>query len=240
MAAPAQPVAQLKQNALRLVVVNDQDIPIPLADVTIRQGPWRAAGRTDSAGIFRVEGILPGNWQTSVRRIGYNEAVLELPIAAGENAFTITVDLNLAVLKDVNVIEKRVTSMRLADFEKRKAHGEPSAVITREQIDKRNPIALSQMFRGMPGLQMTDEQGVKYPVAARGNVPSRGVSMVACPMRVAVDGILRPPLTNIDDVNPSDVHGVEVYYGPASLPLQLASFRTNNWCGLVVIWTKDR
>lgn len=239
-AAVAQPAVQLKQNALRLVVVNDHDIPVPLAEVTIRQGPWRAAGRTDSAGIFRVEGILPGNWQTSVRRIGYNEAVLELPIAAGENAFTVTVDVSPATLKDVNVVEKGVRSLRLVDYEKRKARGEPSAVITREQIEKRNPISLSQMFRGIPGLQVADEQGMKYPVAARGSVPAGGFTTVACPMRVAVDGILRPPLTNLDDVNPSDVHGVEVYYGPASLPLQLANFRTNNWCGLVVIWTKDR
>ena len=235
----AQPAGQLGQNVLRLVVVNDQDAPVPMADVLVQLGQLRARGRTDSSGMFRVEGLTMGDWHATVRRIGYGESAFDLHIASGENAFTITVDAAGETLRDVKVVEKRI-SVRLVDFEKRKARGEPSAVITREQIDKRNPVVLSQMFRAMPGLQMADDQGLKYPVAARGSVPKNGSSVTACPMRIVIDGVMRPPLTNIDDVIPSDVHGVEVYYGPASLPMQLATFRSDKWCGLVAIWTRDR
>ena len=239
LSAVAQPIAPLGQNALRLVVVNDQDAPVPLADVIVQLGQLRARGRTDSSGVFRVQGLSIGDWHATVRRIGYSESVFDLRIVPGDNAFTITVDVSAAVLEDVNVVEKR-TSLRLVDFENRKARGEPSAVITREQIAKRNPVVLSQMMRTIPGLQMADDQGLKYPVAARGSVPKNGVTVSACPMRIVIDGVMRPPLTNIDDVIPSDVHGVEVYYGPASLPMQLATFRTDKWCGLVAIWTRDR
>ncbi|MEO7360039.1 MAG: TonB-dependent receptor [Gemmatimonadaceae bacterium] len=235
----AQPTAQLGQNVLRLVVVNDHDLPVPMADVLVQLGQLRARGRTDSSGTLRVDGLTVGNWHATVRRIGYGESAFDLPIALGENAFTVTVDASSEALKDVNVVEKR-TGMRLVDFEKRKARGEPSAVITREQIEKRNPVVLSQMFRAMPGLQVAEEQGFKYPVAARGSVPKNGAGVTACPMRIMVDGVMRPPLSNLDDVIPSDVHGVEVYYGPASLPMQLAMFRTDKWCGLVAIWTRDR
>jgi hypothetical protein len=239
MPVVAQPAQQFGQNVLRLVVVNDQDVPVPMADVFVQLGQLRARGRTDSSGVFRVDGMPAGEWHATVRRIGYGESAFDLHIASGENAFTVTVDASSETLKDVNVVEKR-TSVRLVEFEKRKARGEPSAVITREQIEKRNPVVLSQMFRAMPGLQMADEQGLKYPVAARGSVPKNGASITACPMRIVIDGVMRPPLTNIDDVIPADVHGVEVYYGPASLPMQLATFRTDKWCGLVAIWTRDR
>ncbi len=235
----AQPAAPFGQNALRLVVVNDQDLPVAMADVLVQLGQWRARGRTDSSGMFRVESLPIGEWHATVRRIGFGESVFDLHVAPGDNAFTVIVDASSETLKDVSVVDKR-TSPRLADFERRKARGEPSAVITREQIVKRNPIVLSQMFRTMPGLQVADEQGQKYPVSARGSVPRTGVSLGACPMRIVVDGVMRPPLTNLDDVIPSDVHGVEVYYGPASLPMQLAVFRTDKWCGLVAIWTRDR
>lgn len=238
-AALAQPAAPLVQNVLRLVVVNDHDVPVPLAEVVVELGQQRARGRTDSTGIFRAEGLAVGDWHATVRRIGYNESAFDLHIASGDNAFTVTVDVSSETLKDVNVVEKK-TSIRLADYEKRRARGEPSAVITREQIDKRNPVMLSQMFRTIPGIQMADDQGLKYPVAARGSVPKAGVTFAACPMRIVIDGIMRPPFTNIDDIVPSDVHGVEVYYGPASLPMQLATFRVDKWCGLVAIWTKDR
>jgi len=239
MSVVAQPSAQFGQNVLRLVVVNDHDVPVPMADVLVQLGQLRARGRTDSSGTLRVDGLTVGNWHATVRRIGYGQSAFDLPIASGENAFTMTVDGSTETLKDVNVVEKR-TSVRLVDFEKRKARGEPSAVITRDQIDKRNPVVLSQMFRAMPGLIMADEQGVKYPVAARGTVPRNGSTVTACPMRIVIDGVMRPPLTNIDEMIPSDVHGIEVYYGPASLPMQLATFRTDKWCGLVAIWTRDR
>ena len=210
-----------------------------MAEVVVALGSLHAQGRTDSTGVFRAEGLLMGDWHATVRRIGYNESAFDFHIAPGENAFTLTVDASAETLDDVSVVEKR-TSVRLAEYEKRKARGEPSAVITREQIARRNPVTLSQMFRTLPGLQIVDDYGLKYPVAARGSVPKSGVTIVACPMRIVVDGIMRPPFTNLDDIVPSDVHGVEVYYGPASLPMQLATFRVDKWCGLVAIWTKDR
>lgn len=232
-------VAARVTNGLRLHVVNNSDAPVPYAEVTVKLGERKTIGRTDSVGVFRIDGLAPGDWQASVRRIGYNEAVIDVHIANGENVYTVTVDPASTALDKVEVVEKINVSARLEDFERRKARGEPNAVITREQIEKRNPTYLSQMMRGLPGLNIADEFGVRIPVASRGNVP-KFPTMQACPMRVGVDGVMRPPLSSLDDVVPKDVHGVEIYYGPARLPLQLANFRTDNWCGLVMIWTRAR
>jgi carboxypeptidase family protein/TonB-dependent receptor-like protein len=236
----AQTPLALVQNALRIYVVNEADRPVALAEVKVTLGQRTAIGRTDSTGLFRAEGLEPGNWHAMVRRIGYSEAQVDLQLARGENAFTVMVDPVADMLTEVNVVEKKRTSIRIADFDARVARGEPNAVITREQIKKRDPISLSQMLRTLPGVQVVDDFGVKLAIASRGAVPGRGQTVVACAMRISIDGMMRPPGTSLDETVPADVYGVEVYYGPARLPMQLATFRTDKWCGLVAIWTRDR
>ena len=240
----AQASRVLAQNALRIYVVNDDDHPVALAEVRMSFGARSAVGRTDSTGLFRADGLEPGEWHASVRRIGYSEAQVDLHVAYGENLFTVTVDEVADVLSEVNVDAKRI-SIRLADFEARRARREPNAVITREQIRKRDPISLSQMLKSLPGVQVIDDFGAKLAIATRGMVPGHttpgeGAALVACPMRISVDGMMRPPGTSLDETVPNDVHGIEVYYGPARLPLQLATFRADKWCGLVAIWTRDK
>lgn len=237
----AQPAAGvLAQNALRIYVVNGADRPVALAEVKMSSGDRTTIGRTDSTGLFRADGLASGDWHASVRRIGYNETQIDLHVANGENAFTITVDRLAPVLTDVNVVEEKRVSLRLVDFEGRRARGEPNGVITREYIKKRNPISISQLLRALPGVQVIDDYGVKMAIAARGSVPGQTTQTVPCPMRISVDGLMRPVGASLDEVVPADVHGIEVYYGPARLPLQLATFRADKWCGLVAIWTRDK
>ncbi|MEO7361375.1 MAG: TonB-dependent receptor plug domain-containing protein [Gemmatimonadaceae bacterium] len=241
----AQAPLVIAQNALRIYVVNDVDRPVAMAEVRMSLGQRSAVGRTDSTGLFRADNLQPGEWHASVRRIGYTATQVDLHVAHGENAFTVTVDPLAEVLSDVNIVDAKRISIRLADFEARRARSEPNAVITREQIMKRDPISLSQMLRSIPGVQVIDDFGVKQAIATRGAVPGQampgeGATLVVCPMRISVDGMMRPPGTSLDETVPRDVHGIEVYYGPARLPLQLATFRADKWCGLVAIWTRDK
>ncbi|MBC8087391.1 MAG: TonB-dependent receptor [Phycisphaerae bacterium] len=214
-------------------------MPVPGAEVRVSFGDKVASGRTDSIGVFRVEGLIVGEWRASVRRIGFRETSVDLHLWAGDNIYAIEVDETPASLTDVEVVAPRVGSIRLRDFEARVARGAPNSVVTRKDIVKRNPVYLSQLLRGMSGIQVTERGGSRIAVTSRGSVPGKGM-MVACELRMSVDGMLRPPLTDLDEIIPNDVHGVEVYFGPARLPQQLANFRTDNWCGLVAIWTRDR
>lgn len=236
---PATAATTPVTSALRLHVVNSADKPIPTAEVRVSLGSNVATGRTDSVGVFRIDGLVTGEWHASVRRIGFKETAVDFHLLAGDNIYTIAVDELPSELSDVKVVAPRAVSLRLRDFEARASRGEPNALVTRAQIDKRNPVKLSQMLRGMPGIQVTDQGGSKIAIAARGAVPGKG-TVVNCPLRISVDGMLRPPGSDLDELLPLDVHGVEVYYGPGRLPQQLANFRTDNWCGLIAIWTRDR
>ena len=57
---------------------------------------------------------------------------------------------------------------------------------------------------------------------------------------VTVDGITQPALTNLDATLPQEIYGVEIYNGAARLPVQFGGLRTDNWCGLIAIYTRDR
>ncbi len=226
-------------SALRLHVVNSADRPIPIADVRVSLGDKVASGRTDSLGVFRISGLVAGAWHASVRHIGFRETSVDFQLMVGDNIYTIAVDELPPELTDVKVVAPRVASIRLRDFEARVLRGEPNSAVTRKDIEKRNPVKLSQLLRGMPGVQVTEQGGARIAVSSRGSVPGKN-TITACPLRMAVDGMLRPPQSDLDEILPIDVHGVEVYYGPGRLPQQLANFRTDNWCGLVAIWTRDR
>jgi hypothetical protein len=148
-------------------------------------------------------------------------------------------------LSGVRVVGGREYAARLDDFERRRLAGVPSATITRDEIDRLGPIVLSRMLRGLAGIRIGDSMGSTVAISTRGSKPTPlpnrpGFAMVQCVMRVSVDGILLPALNNIDQIVPKEVHGVEVYFGPARMPPELAGLRTDNWCGLIAVWTRDR
>ena len=115
--------------------------------------------------------------------------------------------------------------------------GEANAVVTRRDIERRGPIALSQMLRGMAGLRLADSSGSTVAISTRG-MKVNGGGVVPCVLRVMLDGIVLSASNSIDNVMPNDVYAVEVFYGAARMPPQLAGIRADAWCGLVAIWTR--
>ena len=93
----------------------------------------------------------------------------------------------------------------------RRLRGEASSTVTREEIEPRRPIALSKMLRGKAGIRIADSLGCILAVSTRGAKYERGGHMVDCVLRVMLDGIVLPALSNIDGVVPGDVYGVEIF-----------------------------
>ena len=230
--------------ALRLHV-QSASTAVPSAAITLESGRAKLSARTDSAGDARIEALGVGMYRITVMRVGFAPARVDARVGAGENALTINLSGSVAALDAVRIVSNRVLSARLDDFEMRRLRGEASGTVTREEIAKRNPIKLSQLLRGFGGIRIADSLGSIVALSSRGNKPSRnqfgsGFGLVDCAMRTAVDGVLLPSLTNLDGIVPNDVYGVEIYNGPARLPPQFGGLRTDNWCGLIMIWTRDR
>ena len=226
-------------------VVDAADAPVVSAEIMLRGDKGRTVlARTDSAGLATFAEVADGLWVMTVRRLGVKPTTNAVRIAAGQNAYTVRMDNAITTLVGVRVVGGRIYSPRLDDFERRRLAGLPNAVVSREQIEHVGPVALSRMLRGMAGLRIGDSLGSTVAISTRGNKPTRtdrtGFALVQCVMRVSIDGILLPALSNIDDIVPSEVHGIEVYYGPSRMPPELAGLRTDNWCGLIAVWTQDR
>ena len=130
---------------------------------------------------------------------------------------------------------------RHADVHARILRGEANAVVTRQDIERRAPVRLSQMLRGLPGLRVVDSAGAFVAISSRGTKVEDGPDGLApapCVMRVMVDGILSSASRDIDQLLPVDVYAIEIFYGSTRMPLQYAGMRNVNLCGLIAIWTR--
>lgn len=217
---------------------------VPDAEVAVgRDEATQVTTRSDEAGDARFPEVPVGMQWLSVRRVGLAPQRVRVRIAAGGNRYTVRLQAAALSLVGLRVVGDMPFSARLDDFERRRLAGTPSAVVTREQIDRLGPITLSRVLRGMAGLRIGDSLGNVVAISTRGAKPTltagrNQFALVQCVMQLAVDGVLLPPFANLDQIVPREVHGVEVYFGPARLPPELAGLRTDNWCGVVAVWTR--
>jgi hypothetical protein len=190
-----------------------------------------ASVHTDSAGKFIIRGLAPGLFDLSVRRLSYTPMTLSLEVTAGD---TTDVDVTLTtaaeLLPTVQVKGKEEKKRQLDGFEQRRKQA-LGHFITREQIERRNPLMLSEMVRGVPGAQIIPTND------AVGRMVLRFSRRINCPPTYFVDGQYLPNY-NIDDMSPRNVEGVELYDGFAGLPQEFAKQMGVQACGVVVIWTR--
>jgi hypothetical protein len=198
--------------------------------------------RTDDAGLALIPVVEPGPVRVRTRSVGYKPGELAATVAAGRNTIPIILDrVQLPRLDTVRVVGGKRATGRLDEFETRRLRHEATVSITREEIVKRNPVDAWQMLANVPALLLVDSAGV---VSAK----SRRNPAMMCWMRVMVDGMLIANDVGAPDENqrtnlanlprPEEIYGVEVFAGPASIPVQYGGIGQNKWCGLIAIWTR--
>jgi hypothetical protein len=189
-----------------------------------------ATTHTDSLGRFIVTRLPPGLFDVSLRRLPYSPMTVNIEVTEGD---TTDVDVTIAsageTLPTVVVKGQEEHKRQLDAFEQRRRVG-LGRFITRAQIKARGPLVLSDMLRGIPGIELS-----------RTNITGRMTLRFArrndCPPTYYVDGQYMPNF-NIDDVPPHDIEGVELYEGFAGLPAEFAKQTGVQACGVVVIWTR--
>jgi hypothetical protein len=53
-----------------------------------------------------------------------------------------------------------------------------------------------------------------------------------------VDGRVEPIGTALDNIDHGSIAGVEIYDGPATVPLELSRGVRDESCGLIAVWTR--
>jgi len=223
--------------------------PIGSARVALsaNRGRWRSETLTDSTGSFAFEDVSPGPYRLRASRVGYRDAGGQLRLSADS---LVELELRLAVasiaLAPLTVVtrSRRNVSPVLAGFYQRLERGQ-GRFVTREEIEARRPVRVTDMLRGIPNLNASAPRG------GVGNATiSRGSSGDRCTVVFFVDGMLvsQPTMGGVfrgsprhdqaidDYVHPTEVEGIEVYRGEGDTPAEFVT----RWvqCGTVVIWTR--
>ena len=190
------------------------------------------AATTDSAGAFRIGGVVAGSQTLEVRALGFSPARVRVVARAGAPTDVPVTVGRAQVLPTVAVVDRARKPLDISGFEERRRGG-PGYFLTQEEIERRQPFVPTDVLRTIPGIriqQMPD--GKKYLVIPRGGAGA------GCNPAVYLDGmIMGGGATELDDwVRAQEIRAVEVYASFATVPQEYRV--ANSTCGVVLIWTR--
>ncbi|HSU15109.1 TonB-dependent receptor plug domain-containing protein [Longimicrobium sp.] len=194
----------------------------------------RVRGVTDARGELRVAGLGAGTHRASVTLIGRIPRAVLLQLAPGEerDALVLMEPIAVSLPGITAAARERSRDPRVEEFYRRAQNSTVGRFITRAQIEERNALVFSDIFRGMPGVRVSPGPEGNTVRNARAVAMSNGGD---CAPIYFVDGFPYRPDGPVDtEFFPADIEGVELYMG--NVPAQWGGSRA--MCGVIVIWTR--
>ncbi|HEX6966865.1 MAG TPA: carboxypeptidase regulatory-like domain-containing protein [Gemmatimonadaceae bacterium] len=202
-----------------------------IADVQLRVAGTTTGGETNEHGTLRLSSVPAGRATIDARRLGFRPTTIQVnvtPAATAEATITLAV-----VARRLSPILVRGTahnySDRLAGFYQRRAHS-VGHFFTRDQIENEHLLRLTDLFRRIPGMQITSTDVIQHAVRMRGE---------SCAPLVWMDGNpLAAAEFDLDAVSPESVEAMEVYSGLAEVPPGFMGPNGLGSCGVIVLWSR--
>jgi hypothetical protein len=198
---------------------------------------------TGATGLALIPDVATGNLVVRARKIGFTAGQISATIAAGRNTVPIILSSIAAPSLDtVRIVgDQPRVSGRHDDFETRRLNRAGTFFVSRAEIEKRNPTDAWQMLQHSPGLKLrpgADGMGM-FAVTTR-SAQTNLRADTPCYMRVLVDGVMWPDAApNLNNLpRPDEIHGMEVWAGPSSIPPKYGGTGGGKWCGMIAIWTR--
>jgi hypothetical protein len=197
--------------------------------------------RSDSLGKALLTALPLGAMRVEARMPGYHLAVGVVDVAPGRTPAQVLLERIQGSLLDAVRIEAEADGVaRHGAFEARRRSGAATASITSEEIEKRGVVNAWQMLRNVSAIELIE--GPEGVLAVSRRVRSMDLrDGRPCYMRLAIDGVLLPESpVNLAHRLPSvpEIHGIEVFGGPATIPSEYAGDQRDMVCGLIVVWTR--
>lgn len=211
-----------------------RSIPVAAVSLLTREAVEVSSTQTDEDGSFHLASPTAGGFYLYVEALGF-QPTLEgsLNLTEGDTVEIDVVLIPSPLPMDPIVVEAETQPrrLRMAGFFERKQAGF-GAFIEREEIERRDPRFLSDLFRARPGFRLVYGAGGAELVSRRTSTFAAG----GCKPLIYLDGL---PMVRgaIDDlVHPSLVEAIEAYSGISQLPAQYSG--AESACGVVLVWTR--
>lgn len=213
---------------VRGIVVDESKAPVPSAELVLkRKGEQSRVVRSGNDGRFSFPDVPAGAIALTVRRMGYTARTINIEVNAARVAAPVEVELE-EIPSDIASVLVEGSKGHLQEFYAHKATNNFAKFFERKDIEKRNPLYLSELLHTVAGASL-------YASERTGN----RIMLRDCKPMVWVDG-MRAPGAELDElVRPMDVAGLEVYPSYAGLPVQYQD-RNNRMCGAIVVWTRNQ
>ncbi len=232
LAVPAIAAAQAQQPAVASrgsgrihgAVEDSTGAPIPQVNVGIVGSAMETT--TDARGAFRFVSVRAGVHFVRVRRLGYDPLVFRVDLEDGDTV-SLGVQLNPSVanLATVNVRENATAPrlQRVGFDDRRRFSGAPAAqFVTRGDIQKRNPTELSQLLARMGRRAAECRNPIIYVDGMVMSPPAQddpqGLMRAIKSDSVQKIGAPAPRGTQLSQIPPDWIEGMEVYAGPSEIP----------------------
>ncbi len=208
-----------------------QDRPVAGAQVIVNDS---VIGDTDTTGVLSATEI-PIDWGINlvlVRRVGYTPLFRTFWVEEVNARRSLSgvmrqeaVDLPAVVVEADRVI---FSYGRMREFWRRRERG-VGRFFTRNDIERRNPIRVTDMLRTIAGISVS-RVGLTTRILSRRYGGRCGPS-------IWIDGMQLFDSDLDVLVHPQDVEAIEVYRGFAETPPQFSG-GFDDRCGAIVIWTR--
>ena len=218
------------QTTTLTLLVKDRETNGPVSNALLSVAGLE--GSADDFGQAELVGVGLGPLRVRASFVGYVPLDTTLIISEAPEAVAV---LRLAPdvrdLGDVLVEAETVNdaALRRRGFFNRR-QGRSGVFVTRSELDQRGANQFADVFRGMSGVRVQTTGAGTSLVSAR----RRG-----CLMAMYVDGTEMTYLSENIDVFPFEsIAAVEVYRGPAEVPLEYTQTKSQRTCGAVLVWTR--
>lgn len=221
------------------------DRPISGVAINVAQGKWTAT--TDSAGTFTINGITPGTYVVTARKVGFGAVTARLLFEAGKpTEADLVMEQRSQPLPDVKVEAKARLTAKMAEFEDHRKAGF-GHFLTQADFEKHSFGLTADILRQLPALQiLRDSRGGSAEYVTGGRLQTANGdpnSAGKCFAAVVLDGVFvyqgnqgEQPY-NINLLGPDVIAGVEYYASSTTMPQKYNAPRPGA-CGLLVVWTK--
>lgn len=252
-------VAAAQEVTLGGRLVDGHGAPIPLAEVKVN----RTRVATNDSGRFSVR-VDAGKVNVEAKRLGFMQARLSVHVRR-DTAIELVMLPSAGQLKAVTITERARTGLERLGFYDRQDQAKRGLLngtfVTPEDVEKRNPSAISQMLGNVQGITLKSSAGRQIPTGpdgscvmtifldgtqvnnTKGQQSARGAMMemeakTAAEVAGREEGGRSFDYGGIDLVSSAhNLAAIEIYPRVTSAPMKYQPLANN--CGVILVWTRD-